>query len=81
MRKSLIVTVAASTAAAFAMMFAPTATAAGPCALAGTPGHHDAANQACRDCMTANGNNLQASITCGVPVATGPACEQAGVCG
>lgn len=58
----------------------PTANAA-PCSLAGAPGHHDAANQACRDCMTANGNNLQASYICGVPTATGPACEQAGVCG
>jgi hypothetical protein len=58
----------------------PTAGAA-PCFLAGAPGHHDAANQACRDCMTANGNNLQASYICGVPTATGPACEQAGVCG
>ena len=42
----------------------PTASAAGgPCALAGKPGHHDAANQACGDCMIANGNNLQASYT------------------
>ena len=57
------------------------AASAAPCSLAGAPGHHDAANKACTDCMTANGNNLQASSICGVPAEKGPPCEQAGVCG
>ena len=75
MKKSIIAAAAGVLTMGSLTLFAPIASAGGPCTGAGLH------TKACSDCVINNGNNLASSEACGVEHDPRPLCEQAGVCG